>query len=395
VKSPQPPAGYLDAVGGQPLHPAARDAWLAAAEQGWADPARLHTRGRRAGMLLDAARASIATIVGVRPADVFLASSGSAALAAAITGVRDGRRRVSARVIASSVESMAVLSAAGWDPESGGDDADARDADARNTDARDGLTLVPVDALGRVDVDAYRDALSSPAALACLQAANAEVGTRQPIEEVHEWARNQGIPLVVDATQVMGRDPVPTAWDILTGSARDWGGPAGVAFLAVRPAVRWIPQEAPDRGWVGGFPDIAGAVAAATALEHVEAERASESARSRLLIDLLRRELPSTVPGLRLAGDPDDRLPHILTFAIDGVAGETVVTELSKRDVDVASGSACTSDARMPSHVLDAMGLRADASVRVSLPLGVSEASVQRLIQELPHAVATAHAARG
>ena len=386
MKSPQPPAGYLDAVGGQPLHPAARDAWLAAAEQGWADPARLHTRGRRAGMLLDAARASIATVVGVRPADVFLASSGSAALAAAITGVRDGRRRVSARVIASSVESMAVLSAAGWHPES---------AESLEGQPLPDLSLVPVDSLGRVDVEAFRLALETPVAVACLQAANAEVGTRQPIEEVHEWAQLRGTPLVVDATQVIGRDPVPTAWDILTGSARDWGGPAGVAFLAVRPAVRWIPQEAPDRGWVGGFPDIAGAVAAATALEHVEAERAAESARSRLLIDLLRRELPSTVPGLRLAGDPDDRLPHILTFAIDGVAGETVVTELSKRDVDVASGSACTSDARMPSHVLDAMGLRADASVRVSLPLGVSEASVQRLIQELPHAVATAHAARG
>ena len=386
MKSPQPPAGYLDAVGGQPLHPAARDAWLAASEQGWADPARLHTRGRRAGMLLDAARASIATVVGVRPADVFLASSGSAALAAAITGVRDGRRRVSARVIASSVESMAVLSAAGWHPES---------AESLEGQPLPDLSLVPVDSLGRVDVEAFRLALETPVAVACLQAANAEVGTRQPIEEVHEWAQLRGTPLVVDATQVIGRDPVPTAWDILTGSARDWGGPAGVAFLAVRPAVRWIPQEAPDRGWVGGFPDIAGAVAAATALEHVEAERAAESARSRLLIDLLRRELPSTVPGLRLAGDPDDRLPHILTFAIDGVAGETVVTELSKRDVDVASGSACTSDSRMPSHVLEAMGLRADASVRVSLPLGVSEASVQRLIQELPHAVATAHAAHG
>jgi cysteine desulfurase len=336
-------------------------------------------------MLLDAARSSIATVLGVRPADVFLASSGSAALAAAITGVRDGRQRVSTRVLASSVESMAVLNAAGWDPES---------AEHLEEQPQPDLSLVPVDALGRVDVAAFRLALDSPVALACLQAANAEVGTRQPIHEVHQWAQARGIPLVVDATQVIGRDPVPTAWDILTGSARDWGGPSGVAFLAVRPAVRWIPQEAPDRGWVGGFPDIAGAVAAATALEHVASERESESARANALIAQLRRELPAAVPGLRLAGDPDDRLPHILTFAIDGVAGETVVTELSKRAIDVASGSACTSDARMPSHVLEAMGLRADASVRVSLPLGVSEACVYRLIQELPHAVAAAHASR-
>jgi len=386
VKSPQPPAGYLDAVGGQPLHPAARDAWLAATEQGWADPARLHTRGRRAGMLLDAARASIATVLGVRPDDVFLASSGSAALAAAITGVRDGRRRISSKVIASSVESMAVLNAAGWSPDS---------EDEPGADPLHDVTLVPVDGLGRVDTDAFHLAMDEPTAVACLQAANAEVGTRQPLQEVHGWAQTKGVPLVVDATQAIGRDAVPTAWDILTGSARDWGGPAGVAFLAVRPTVRWIPQEAPDRGWVGGFPDIAGAVAAATALEHVESARENESARAHALIADLREKLPSQVPGLRLAGDPDNRLPHILTFAIDGVAGETVVTELSKLGLDVASGSACTSDARMPSHVLDAMGLRADASVRVSLPLGVSEESVARLIRELPLAVAAAHAAHG
>ena len=168
-----------------------------------------------------------------------------------------------------------------------------------------------------------------------------------------------------------------------------------MAVLAVRPAVRWVPQEAPDRGWVGGFPDIPGAVAAATALEHVSAMREEQATAARRLIDDLRRELPARVEGLTMAGDPHDRLPHILTFAIAGVAGETVVTELSRRDVQVASGSACTSDARMPSHVLEAMGLRADASVRVSLPLGVSEESVARLIHELPLAVAAAHAAHG
>lgn len=378
MKSPQPPDGYLDAIGGQPLIPAARDAWLSAMEQGWADPARLHTRGRRAGMLLDAARASIANVLGVRPAEVFLASSGSAALAAAIAGVREGRHRVSQRVVTSSVESMAVLQGAGWTPESAGD-----------------VDLIAVDGLGRVDLRALAAALESPTALACLQAANAEVGTRQPLALARRITQSAGVPLLVDATQVMGRDPVPSDWDVLTASARDWGGPAGVAILAVRPAVRWVPQEAPDRGWVGGFPDIPGAVAAATALEHVSAMREEQSAQAHRLIDDLRRELPARVGGLTLAGDPDDRLPHILTFAIAGVAGETIVTELSRRDVQVASGSACTSDARMPSHVLEAMGLRADASVRVSLPLGVSEESVARLIRELPLAVAAAHAAHG
>lgn len=382
MKPPEPPAGYLDAVGGQPLVPAAREAWLAAVEQGWADPARLHTYGRRAGMLLDAARASLATSLGVRPAEVFLASSGPAALACAIAGVRDGRRRAGTRVVASSVESMAVLQAAGWDPDGASASGSA-------------LELIGVDSLGRVDADAFTSALSVPTAVACLQAANAEVGTRQPLALVHARAREHGVPLVVDATQVIGRDAVPTDWDVMTAAARDWGGPAGVAVLAVRPAVRWVPMEAPDRGWIGGFPDIPAAVAAATALEHVVGIREEQARTASRLIDLLRRELPARVDGLAVAGDPVERLPHILTVTCAGVAGETVVTELSRLDVSVASGSACAADARMPSHVLAAMGLRADASVRVSLPLGVSEESVDRLIQAFPHAVESARAAFG
>ncbi len=379
----EPPQGYLDAVGGQPLLPVAAEAWSAAQAQAWADPARLHHRGRRAGMVLDAARASLATSLGVRPAEVFLASSAAAAMAAAIAGLRASRARVGTRVVASTVESMAVLGAAGG---MNMDDSDISDLD---------VFLVPVDSHGRVDLDAWADALSSPAAVACLQAANVEVGTRQPLTAAYAIAREVGVPLVVDATQVIGRDPVPTDWDVLVAGARDWAGPAGVAVLAVRPHVRWAPPLAPDRGWVGGFPDIASAAAAATALEAVLPHREEESTRARAFIDRLRSTLPDAVSGLELVGDPTDRLPHILTFTCEGVTGEAVVTELDRHGVAVASGSACAADTRMPSHVLAAMGVAGDASVRVSLPLGVSEESVTALIDALPPCVATARAARG
>ena len=94
------------------------------------------------------------------------------------------------------------------------------------------------------------------------------------------------------------------------------------------------------------------------------------------------------VPGLTLAGDPRDRLPHILTFTCDAVPGELLVGELDRRGVSVASGSACTADTRMASHVLEAMGLASGASIRISLPLGCDVASVETLVRELPGAVA-------
>ncbi len=352
--------------------PVANRAWSAAVDQSWADPARLHHRGRRAGMLLDAARASVATSLGARPDEIYFTASGPVSLGAAVSGMVEGRSRISRRVVASAVESMALMTAA---------QSVASDVD-----------LVPVDRFGRIDLEAWQAAVGVETAVACLQAANAEVGTRQPIARAARIAHDRGIPLLVDATQVVGRDDIPPDWDLLTASARDWGGPAGVGVLAVRASARWIPEQTPDRGWVGGFPDIAAAAAAATALEYLRAVGAEESLRLRALVDELRAQLPSVVSGLELAGDAVDRLPHILTFTCADVTGEILVTELDRRGVAVASGSACTADNRMPSHVLAAMGISSDASVRVSLPFGCTPQTVRMLIDELPDAVAAVRA---
>ncbi|MCX6431458.1 MAG: aminotransferase class V-fold PLP-dependent enzyme [Actinobacteria bacterium] len=366
--SPEPPFGYLDAVGGQPLLPVALPAWQAASAQAWSDPARLHHAGRRAGMILDAARASIAASLGVRPPEVFFTSSGPTAVGAAIQGLLDGA--ADRRVVATAVESLAVLSPARrW----------ASDLD-----------LVPVDRTGRLDIAAFEEVLARPTDLACVQAANAEVGTRQPLDGALALARSHGVPLLVHAVQVIGRGAVPQDWDVLCASARDWGGPAGVGILVVRPTVRWRPEENPDRGWVGGFPDIAGAAAAATALEYLQPHAGTEGRRQFALTERIRAMLPTLAAGIEVTGDPTDRLPHVVTFTCTGVTGEVLVQELDRRGISVASGSACTSDSRLPSQVLEAMGFAAEASVRVSLPYGVTDATVEAFIAALPAALAAA-----
>lgn len=368
---PEPPAGYLDAVGGQPLLPEARRAWLAAVEQAWSDPARLHHEGRRAGMLLDAARASLAASLGQADASIHLTPSGPAATSTAITGLagRHGGRR---RIIASSVESLAVLHPA--------------------SASADELRLVRVDAQGRLDLGDLERALDEPAALVAVQAANPEVGTRQPLAEVHALTRAKGVPLLVHAVQVIGRDPVPGDWDLLAASARDWAGPAGVGLLAVRPSTGWVPPESPDRGWVGGFPDVPAAVAAATAWEQVSRWREGQAAHARTLTTRIRELLPGLAAGVAVTGHPDERLPHIVTVTCEGVVGEAVVAALGQRGFSVASGSACTSDSRMPSQVLEAMGLRAEASVRISLPFGCSEETIDGFLTAFPEALAQARA---
>ena len=375
--APRPPLGYLDAVGGQPLLPAAERAWLAAVPQAWSDPARLHHEGRRAGQFLDAARtslaASLSTVLGcdVPARQVFLTTSGPTGVGVAVQGLlaAGGPRRM----VASAVESLAVLSPArAW---------------------ADPLDLVPVSVTGRIDLDALATSLTGPAGLVAVQAANGEVGTRQPVAEAAALARSAGVPLLVHAVQVVGRAPVPAGWDVLVAAARDWGGPAGVGVLVVRESVRWTPEENPDRGWVVGFPDIPGAVAAAAALEYLAPRADAEAAVARALTTRIREALPGLAPGITVVGDPDDRLPHIVTFTCADVVGEVLVDELGRRGVSAASGSACTSDTRMPSQVLAAMGIAADASVRISLPFGCTEETINRFLDAVPDAVTAARSA--
>lgn len=368
--APTPPPGYLDAVGGQPLLPVARDAWLAAVDAGWSDPARLHHEGRRAGALLDAARASIAASLGVLPAELYLTTSGPTAIGVAVGGLLHGRPAGGRRVVASAVESMAVLSPA--------------------RGAAEELELVPVDDTGRVVVAEFERALARPAALACLQVANPEVGTVQPVAEVAELTRAAGVPLLAHAVQVVGRLALPEGWDVLGAAARDWGGPAGVGVLVVRSHVAWRPEENPDRGWVSGFPDVPGAVAAARALEYLRDAWTAEASRQRALTARLRELLPTADAGIVVTGADDERLPHVVTFACADVVGEAVVDRLARAGFSVASGSACTSDVRMPSQVLAAMDVEAATSLRVSLPLGCADDAVDAFLTALPAALAAA-----
>lgn len=362
--------GYFDAVGGQPVLPIAQRAFAAALEQAWPDPARLHHGGRRAGLLLDTARAAIAGFLGVRTADTYLGPSASDLLRACIGGMFAARFAAGAspRIVISEAESMAVTFAARACP--GAE-----------------VVTVPVNATGAIDTDAFAASLTEGDALACVQVANAEVGTRQPLTVVHRICQEAGVPLVSDATQVAGHDEIGHSWDALVATPRDWGAPSGCAVLNVRPDIRWQPPEAPDRGWVGGFPDVAAAAAAGAAAEYVAPHWQAQATQHRAMIDQLRVAL-NGMPGVRAVGDPIDRLPHILTVVIDDAIGEAVVTDLDARGIAVASGSACTADNRMPSHVLEAMAIITPASLRISLPYGCTLSSIEDLVRKLPEVLA-------
>ena len=249
--------------------------------------------------------------------------------------------------------------------------------------------LVGVDHLGRVDVEAFAAAVHAPGvALAVLQDANGEVGTRQPVAAVHAAARRAGVPLLVDAGASLGHVDISGAWDLLTADPGDWGGPSGVAVLATRAGVRRAPDgpEDPDR-WSPGGVSVPAALAAAAALEAACASRTADGARRRVLVDLIRRRVAAQVPDVEVVGDAVDRLPHVVTFSCLFVDGEALVTELDRLGFAVGSGSACTSSTLEPSHVLAAMGVLTHGNVRICLPRDATEEGVTRFLDVLPGVV--------
>jgi cysteine desulfurase len=373
---------YFDAATATPLHPAAREALLGALDDGWADPGKLYTQARRARLLLDAARATIAQVLGVRPDELTFTSSGSTAAHAAVLGGLAGRRRAGATLVRSAIEHSAVLHAGERHVRDGGGEAE-----------------VPVDLLGRVDLDAWTSAVSAPgAALAALISASHEVGTVQPVAAAAAACREAGVPLYVDAAQSLGRIPVPDGWSLLTGSARKWGGPPGVGLLVVRKGTRWVsPYPADDResGRFPGAPDLPAILAAAASLHAVHETAAQESKRLSGLVDHVRATVAAIVPDVEIVGDPADRLPHIVTFSCLYVDGEALLTALDRRGFAVSSGSACTSSTLRPSHVLAAMGVLTHGNIRLSLHRDTTADQVERFLAELPGIVAALRAEVG
>jgi cysteine desulfurase len=364
-----PPDGYLDAASTEPLHPAAREAWLAAVEAGWADPARLYRDGRRARMRLDAAREIVAEVIGATPGEVSFTASGSAALQLGMLGVLRGRARVGNRLVVSRVEHSAVLHTAARHAADGGE-----------------VELVDVEATGRVEAAAFVRALHPSTALACLQSANHEVGTVQPVDAVATAAIANEVPLLVDAAQTLGRLPVPFGWAVLCASAHKWGGPPGVGVLALRRSARWrspAPETERESGRVAGFENVPGICAAAAALAAVTGEAEAENARLRRLTDRI-RAAAAALPDVVVHGDPDHSLPNLITFSCLYVDGEALLTELDRAGYAVNSGSSCTAQTLRPSHVLEAMGVLSHGNVRVSLPRGVTEATVDGFLAVLP-----------
>jgi cysteine desulfurase len=358
---------YLDHASTSPPRPevvAAMVEWLQSVGQdgaAGADPGRVHTEGRMTRAVVEDARDAVAGLFGTRPRQVVFTSGGTEAVNAAVWGMTqtNGGPGGGRAVVVAGVEHSCV----------------------REASARAG-TVVPlsVDGQGHIDPAAVEAALvastaqGQPVALVHCQAANHEVGTRQAVADVVAVCRAHGVAVHVDACALAGHLPLAfddLGADLLSVSTHKFGGPPGTGALLVRRGLRIDPllvggeQERARRGGLENVLGIVGFGAAAAALSVpgvMEAEAQASRRRTEALM-----AAATVVDGVEVIGDRVGRVPHIVCLTVAGVEAEPVLLGLDQRGIAAHSGSSCSSESLAPSPVLEAMGVDAEHSLRLSV----------------------------
>ena len=348
---------YLDNAATTPVRPEVLEAMAPYLTRVFGNPSSHHEVGEAAASALDDARRRVARIVGMRAGDVVFTSGGTESNNAAIKGLVLGSART--HLVTTAIEHESVLASA--------------DYLRRLHDVE--VTHAPVDATGSLTPDALADALRENTALVSIGYANNEIGTIQDAAALAAVTHERGVPLHLDAVQAAGWLPLSdTGADAVTIAGHKVGAPKGTGVLAVRGRLPFEPLlhgGGQERGRRSGTPDVAGAVAIATALELAEAERVEAAARVGALSAAFIARVLANVPGARLTGHPSHRLPGTASFVFPGTNGETVLLELERRGVVSSSGSACAAGSDEASHVLLAVGVDHDearTAVRFTLP---------------------------
>ncbi|MBU3701725.1 MAG: cysteine desulfurase [Acidimicrobiia bacterium] len=377
---------YLDHASTSPLRPEARAAMVDILERSTtttiADPSRIHAEGMVARAIVEDARERTASFLGVRPREVVFTSGATESIATATWGAV--RRAVDGgatpHVVHSAVEHSTVR----------------RSSALFATTAQGHVSVVGVDRSGRLDVDAFVEALRPDTALAHVQIGNHEVGTRQPVAEIVDACRRRGVLVHVDATHAVGRLPLDIGAldaDLVSMGSHEFGGPSGVGVLVVRLGLRLEPLLTggeQERARRAGTEDVPGLAALGATLDALAPERLdTESALSRRHCAEMEQRL-TAIDGISVLGaaDPRDRLPHLLCLSVDGVEPQGVVLGLDQRGIAVHSGSSCASEDLEPSPVLEAMGVDAHRSLRLSVGWSTTPDDIDAVCRVLPEVVA-------
>ena len=370
---------YLDNAATTRVRPEVAEAVLPAMMETYGNASSVHSFGREAKKAMEKARAQVAAAIGAKKEEIYFTAGGSEADNWAINeGARLGAAAGKKHIISDTIEHHAVLHTLAKLEKQGFE-----------------VTYLPVHENGIVRLEELAAAIRPDTCLVTIMFANNEIGTLQPIREIGALCREKGILFHTDAVQAVGHVPVNVETDnidMLSLSGHKFHAPKGVGALYCKKGIKlqnFIEGGAQERGKRGGTEAIPAILAMAAALkescDHLEENMAKVTAMRDKLIQGL-----STIPYSRCNGDPDHKVPGIVSFCFEGIEGESLLLRLDLAGICASSGSACTSGSLDPSHVLLALGMPheiAHGSLRLSLCEYNTMEQVDYILQEVPQVV--------
>ena len=368
---------YMDHAATTAVHPRVVEAMLPYFTTKYGNASSIHSWGREAHQAMEKARQTVADILGADPKEIIVTSCGTESDNLAVRGVAFASREKGNHIITSPIEHHAV----------------GHTCEQLQKEFGFEVTYVPVDKYGRVDPDEVGRAITDRTILISIMYANNEVGTIQPIAEIGKIARDRNIPFHTDAVQAGGTLDLNVDRlnvDLLSLSAHKFYGPKGVGILYQRRLTPLLPMQTGgghERGRRAGTENLPYIVGLATALQLAQEHREGNHARITALRDRLIRGVLGTIPDADLTGHPSDRLPNSASFVFKGVEGESILLNLDLMGVAASSGSACTTGALEPSHVLTSLGLPVEmchGSLRLTLGNENTESDVDYVLSILP-----------
>ncbi|WP_336697526.1 cysteine desulfurase family protein [Curtobacterium sp. USHLN213] len=372
---------YLDRAATTPVRREVLEAMWPYLTGTFGNPSSTHGVGDAAARGLADARATVAAVLGCRPAEIVFTTGGTEGANTAVKGIALASPR-GRHVVTSAIEHEAVLESCRYLERFHGFD----------------VTVLPVDRDGVVDPHVLAAALRPHTTLVSIAHADNEIGTVQDVPALAAVAHAVGARFHTDAVQSAPWLPVGLdvlGVDAVSVSGHKLGAPKGTGVLAVRSGVALEPLlhgGGQERGRRSGTEDVAGAVGVATAFALVAADRDDAARTATATRDAVLDGVLRSVPGAFVTGSRTSRLPGHASFCFPGVNGETVLLELEERDVVSSSGSACAADSTEASHVLTALGLSdevARTALRLTFDAGLTAADVPVVVDAVAAAVAT------
>jgi len=370
---------YADNAATTKMSEAAIRELVAVNENTYGNPSTLYSIGQSAKEVLEKAREKVAAVIGAEPNEIYFTSGGSEAdNQAIISAAENGRKSGKMHIVSTAFEHHAVLNTLEKLRKEGFD-----------------ITLLDVHENGIVIPSEVEDAIRDDTCLVTVMFANNEIGTIQPIGEIGEICRREGVPFHTDAVQAMGHiaiDVNDLKVDMLSASAHKFHGPKGVGFLYARKGTKLtnlIEGGEQERGKRAGTENVPGIAAMAVALEEAAGNMREYADRLTPIRDRIIDGL-SRIPHSALNGDAGRRLPGNVNFCFEGIEGESLLLLLDDRGIQASSGSACTSGSLDPSHVLLAIGRVHDVahgSLRLSIGEDITEEDADYIVSSVSEVV--------